>query len=165
MCLEILAFVKQVVVVFALDEIDKKILVELLTNSNRSNREIARAINVSAATVINRIQRLESAGVIKDYTVMLDYERLGFELTVIMEVTVSKGKLLEVQEEIAKLPYVCGVYDVTGEIDSIVIAKFRNRRELSEFPKALLAMENVERTNTHVVLNTIKEDFRMVRNL
>jgi len=97
MCLEILAFVKQVVVVFALDEIDKKILVELLTNSNRSNREIARAINVSAATVINRIQRLESAGVIKDYTVMLDYERLGFELTVIMEVTVSKGKLLEVQ--------------------------------------------------------------------
>ena len=150
---------------FTLDEIDKKILTELLTNSNRSNREIAKAIGVSAATVINHIQRLESAGVITEYTVMLDFERLGFELTIIMEVTVSSGKLLETQEEIAKLPYVCGVYDVTGEIDSIVIAKFRIRRELSEFPKDLLGMEYVERTNTHVVLNTVKEDFRMLNNL
>jgi len=150
---------------FTLDDIDKKILAELLTNSNRSNREIAKAVGVSAATVINHIQRLESAGVITDYTVMLDFERLGFELTVIMEVTVSRGKLLEVQSEIAKLPYVCAVYDVTGDIDSIVIAKFRNRRELSEFPKHLLGMEDVERTNTHVVLNTVKEDFRMKDNL
>ena len=154
----------KMIIMFALDEIDKKILAELLTNSNRSNREMARAIGVSAATVINHIQRLESAGVITDYTIMLDFERLGFELTVIMEVTVSRGKLLETQEEIAKLPYVCGVYDVTGEIDSIVIAKFRNRRELSEFPKDLLSMEFVERTNTHVVLNTVKEDFRMINN-
>jgi DNA-binding Lrp family transcriptional regulator len=150
---------------FTLDETDKKILAELLKNSNRSNREIARAIGISAATVINRIQRLESAGVITNYTVTLDFERLGFELTIIMEVTVSRGKLLETQEEIAKLPYVCGVYDVTGEIDSVVIAKFKNRRELSEFPKDLLSMEYVERTNTHVVLNTVKEDFRMINNL
>ncbi|MCW4051365.1 MAG: Lrp/AsnC family transcriptional regulator [Candidatus Bathyarchaeota archaeon] len=150
---------------FTLDEIDKKILAELLINSKRSFRELARAIGVSAATVINHIQRLESAGVITDYTVMLDFERLGFELTVVLEMTVSRGKLLETQEEIAKLPYVCAVYDVTGEIDSVVVAKFRNRRELSEFPKDLLAMPFVERTNTHVVLNTIKEDFRMINNL
>ena len=150
---------------FALDEIDRKLLAELLINSNRSNRELAKAIGVSAATVINHIQRLESAGVITDYSVIVDFERLGFELTVIMTVTVGRGKLLETQEEIAKLPYVCAVYDVTGQVDSIVIAKFRNRRELSEFPKDLLAMEYVERTNTHVVLNTVKEDFRMVHNL
>mgnify|MGYP000035210504 FL=1 len=150
---------------FALDEIDKKILGELLLNSNRSYRELAKAIGKSAATVINHVQRLESAGVIKEYTVMLDFERLGFELTVVTEMTVNRGKLLETQGEIAKLPYVCAVYDVTGEIDSIVIAKFRNRRELSQFPKDLLGMPFVERTNTHVVLNTVKEDFRMLSNL
>jgi DNA-binding Lrp family transcriptional regulator len=149
---------------FALDDIDKKILAELLKDSKRSYRDIARAVGVSASTVINHVNRLESAGVIKDYTVRLDFERLGFELTVITEMTVSRGKLLETQEEITKMPYVCGVYDVTGEIDSIVIAKFRNRRELSEFPKDLLSMPYVERTNTHVVLNTMKEDFRMINN-
>jgi len=150
---------------FNLDEIDRKLLTELLKNSKRSYRELARAINVSAATVISHVQRLESAGVIKNYTVTIDFERLGYDLTVITEIIVSRGKLLETQEEIGKLPYVCGVYDVTGEIDSIVIAKFKNRRALSEFPKALLSMEYVERTNTHIVLNTVKEDFRMINNI
>jgi len=150
---------------FQLDEIDKKLLRELLKNSNRSHRELAKDIGVSTATIINHVQRLESAGVIKDYTVMLDFERLGYELTVITEITVSKGKLLDVQRAVSKLPYVCGVYDITGEIDSMVIAKFKNRQELSEFPKALLSMENIERTNTHIVLNTVKEDFRMIENL
>ena len=150
---------------FNLDEIDRKLLTELLKDSKRSYRELARAINVSAATVISHVQRLESAGVIKNYTVTIDFERLGYDLTVITEIIVSRGKLLETQEEIGKLPYVCGVYDVTGEIDSIVIAKFKNRRALSEFPKALLSMEYVERTNTHIVLNTVKEDFRMINNI
>ncbi len=150
---------------FQLDEIDRKLLKELLMNSNRSQRELAKTIGVSTATVINHIQRLESAGVIKDYTVMLDYERLGYELTAIVEMTVSRGKLIEVEKAVSKLPYVCAVYDITGEIDAIIIAKFRNRQELSEFPKALLGMPDIQRTNTHVVLNTIKEDFRMSENL
>lgn len=150
---------------FTIDEIDKKILSELLKDSKRSYRELARAIGVSAATVISRIQRLEQAGVVTDYTVMIDFERIGFELTAVTELTVSRGKLIETQEEIAKLPYVCAVYDVTGEIDSVVVAKFRNRKELSEFPKDLLSMPFVERTNTHLVLNTVKEDYRMIKNL
>ena len=74
--------------------------------------------------------------------------------------TVSKGKVLEVERDIAKLSHVCAVYDVTGEEDSIVISKFKNREELSNFAKEVLALPHVERTNTHVVLNTTKEDFR-----
>lgn len=150
---------------FVLDEIDRKLLKELLKDARRSHRELAKAIGVSTATVINHVSRLESAGVIKDYTILVDHERLGYDLTVITEITVSKGKLLDVQKAISKLPYVCGVYDITGEIDSIVVAKFKNRQELSAFPKALLSMENIERTNTHIVLNTVKEDFRMIDNL
>ena len=147
--------------VFALDEIDRKLLRELLTNSKRSYRELARALGVSAATVINHVQRLESAGVIKDYSARLDHERLGYELTVVTEIVVSKGKLLETDEEIAKIPNVCAVYDITGQTDAMVVAKFKSRNKLSDFTKALLAMPYVERTNTHVVLTTVKEDFRL----
>ena len=146
---------------FALDEIDRKLLRELLTDSKRSYRELASAIGVSAATVINHVQRLESAGVIKDYSTRLDHERLGYELTVITEIIVSKGKLLETEEEIAKIPNVCAVYDITGQTDAMVVAKFKSRSNLSDFTKALLAMTYVERTNTHVVLTTVKEDFRL----
>jgi DNA-binding Lrp family transcriptional regulator len=150
---------------FALDDIDRKLLGELLKDSKRSYRELARAIGVSAATVINHVQRLESAGVIKDYTVRLDHERLGYELTVITEITVSKGKLLETEEEIAKISNACAVYDVTGLTDAMVVAKFKSRSDLSEFTKKLLAMPYVERTNTHVVLTTMKEDFRMLNDM
>lgn len=150
---------------FMLDALDKKLLIELLKDSKRSYRELARAIGVSTATIISHVQRLESAGVITDYSARLDHERLGYELTVITEITVSKGKLLEVQKDIAKLSYVCGVYDITGQTDSMVVAKFRSRSSLSEFTKTLLSMEYVERTNTHVVLNTVKEDFRMITDL
>ena len=46
------------------------------------------------------------------------------------EITVSKRKLLEM-EEVAKIPNVCAVYDVTGLTDAMVIAKFKHRRKLS----------------------------------
>lgn len=150
---------------FALDDIDRKLLGELLRNSKRSYRELARAIGVSAATVINRVQRLESGGVIKDYSTRLDHERLGYELTVVTEIIVSKGKLLETDAEIAKIPNVCAVYDITGQTDAMVVAKFKSRSSLSEFTKKLLSMPYVERTNTHVVLTTVKEDFRMMNDL
>lgn len=150
---------------FALDEIDRKLLGELLRNSKRSYREIAKSLGVSTATVINHTQRLESAGVIQDYSIRMDHERIGYELTVVTEITVSKGKLLETDEEIAKLPNVCAVYDITGLTDAMVVAKFKSRSSLSEFTKALLAMPYVERTNTHMVLTTVKEDFRMLNEL
>jgi DNA-binding Lrp family transcriptional regulator len=150
---------------FALDDIDRRLLGELLKDSKRSYRELAKAIGVSAATVINHVQRLESGGVIKDYSVRLDHERLGYELTVVTEIIVSKGKLLETDEEIAKIPHVCAVYDITGETDAMVVAKFKSRSNLSDFTKKLLSMPYVERTNTHVVLTTVKEDFRMSNDL
>ncbi|MBC8223643.1 Lrp/AsnC family transcriptional regulator [Candidatus Bathyarchaeota archaeon] len=146
---------------FALDEIDRKLLKELLINSKRSYRELAKSIGVSAATVINHVQRLESGGVIQNYSVRLDHERLGYDLTVVTEIIVSKGKLLETDAEIAKIPNVCAVYDITGETDAMVVAKFKSRSDLSDFTKKLLSMPFVERTNTHVVLTTVKEDFRM----
>ena len=122
---------------------------------------MARNLGVAVTTVIHRVQKLTDDGIIKDYTVTIDYEALGYELTVLTEITVSKGRLLEMESEIAKLPYVCAVYDITGLTDAMVIAKFRNRKDLSEFTKGLLSMQFVERSNTHVVLTTIKEDFRL----
>ncbi|RLI25582.1 MAG: AsnC family transcriptional regulator [Candidatus Hecatellales archaeon] len=144
-----------------MDELDLKILGELLRDGRQSFREIARNLGIATGTVLTRIKNLERQGVIKGYTAILDHEKLGYELTVVVEITVSKGKLLEVDREIAKKPNVCAVYDVTGLTDAIVVAKFKNREELSKFTKSLLSIPHVERTNTHLVLTTIKEDFRL----
>jgi len=145
-----------------LDQTDVKILENLLKDGRLSGRQMARKIGVSVGTVIAKIRRMEQSGLIKGYSAILDHERLGYELTVVTEITVSKGKLLEMEKEIGKNPNVCAVYDVTGSIDAIAVAKFKNRRELSEFTKGLLAMPFIERTDTHVVLTTVKEDHRLI---
>lgn len=148
-----------------LDDLDRRILCELLMDSKRSYRALARRLGVAVTTVINRIQRMEESGIITGYTISVDYEKLGYELTVVTEITVSKGKLLEMEREIAKIPSVCAVYDVTGLTDAMAVAKFKNRKELSNFTKGLLSMPFIERTNTHVVLTTVKEDFRLMKTL
>jgi DNA-binding Lrp family transcriptional regulator len=145
-----------------LDDLYRRILKELLRDSRRSYRELARRLNVAVTTIINRIQRMEESGIITGYPISVDYEKLGYELTVLTEISVSKGKLLEMEKEIAKMPCVCAVYDVTGVADGMVIAKFKTRKELSDFTKGLLSMPFIERTNTHVVLTTVKEDFRLM---
>jgi DNA-binding Lrp family transcriptional regulator len=105
---------------------------------------------------------MEKNGVVKGYAALLDQEKLGYQLTVLVEITVSKGKLIEMEEAISRLPNTCAVYDITGLTDALVIAKFHNRDELNKFTKSLLAMPFVDRTNTHVVLTTVKEDFRLL---
>ncbi|NWG09807.1 MAG: Lrp/AsnC family transcriptional regulator [Nitrososphaerales archaeon] len=145
-----------------IDKIDKKILFEYLKDARQSFREVARKVGVAVGTVLSRTKKMERDGLIKGYSVVLDHEKLGYELTAITEITVSKGKLLEMEKEVAKLPNVCAVYDVTGLTDAIVIGKFRSREELSGFTKSLLGIAFVERTNTHMVLTTVKEDFKLI---
>jgi len=143
-----------------MDETDTKILHQILSDGRSSYRKIAEQIGVSPPTVLNRIQKLENNRVIKSYSAVLDHEKLGYDLTAIIEVTAVKGKITEVEKHISKFANVCAVYDITGLTDMIIVAKFRNRKELSDFVKKDLALPFVERTNSHMVLVTVKEDFR-----
>ncbi|MDI9576616.1 MAG: Lrp/AsnC family transcriptional regulator [Thermoproteota archaeon] len=141
---------------------DIKILHDLLKDARFSSRQIAKNVGVSVGTVLSRIKKMEDEGLIKGYSVILDHEKLGYQLTVVTEITVSKGRLVETEKEIAKIPNVCGVYDVTGLTDAIIIAKFKSREELGVFTKNILALPYIERTNTHVVITTVKENFQLL---
>ena len=145
-----------------LDETDVKILKTLISDARLSSRQISKKSGFSIGTVLTRMKKMEKEGVVRGYSAIVDHEKLGYQLTALTEITVSKGRLLEVENEIARMPNVCCVYDVTGLTDAFVIAKFKSREELSAFAKRLLALPFVERTNTHMVLTTIKEDFRLI---
>ena len=139
-----------------IDETDRKILNALLENSRLSYRQIAAKVGVSVATVMNRVNRLEKEGVIKGYTAMLDYEKLGYDIDAMINMKISKGKLFEVEKKIANHPSVAAIFDTTGNFDSVVLAKFKNRRALDQFLKKIQTYEFVVRTHTVLILNTIK---------
>jgi DNA-binding Lrp family transcriptional regulator len=145
-----------------MDETDVKILKNLLSDARMSYRKVAEEIGVSPPTVLARVEKLESDGIIRSYSTLLDHEKLGYDLTAIIEITATKGKIVELERQIAKFPNVCAVYDITGLTDMVVVAKFKNRKELSNFVKKDISLPYVERTNTHIVLITVKEDFRFV---
>lgn len=144
-----------------LDKTDKKILKNLLVDARLSARQLALKLGMSTVTILSRIKKLEKEKIIQGYTAIIDHEKLGYNITAIIEIIAKKDKIVDIEEELAKIENVCGVYDITGSTDTVIIAKFKERNELSEFVKGLSAIPNVENTITHVVLNTAKEDFRL----
>ena len=140
-----------------LDEIDKKIIKVLEDDARTSLRKISELVKVSLGTVSNRVKKMEKNGVIKGYSVILDPDQIGWELNVVIGLRIQKGRLIEIQEKIAKDSRVHGVYDVTGDFDSMVIARAKNRNVLDDLSKNVLSIDGVERSITHLVLNTVKE--------
>ena len=143
-----------------MDKIDEKILKNLMVDARISARQLALKLGMSTVTILSRIRKLEKAKIIKGYTALIDHEKLGYDLTAIIEI-IAKKDILDVEEKLSKIDNVCGVYDITGNTDTVIVAKFKERNELSAFVKSLSSMANVENTITHVVLNTAKEDFRL----
>ena len=140
-----------------LDSLDKNIINELIINSKLSYRDVAKKVKVSVATVMNRVKRLEKENVIKRYTTIIDYDKIGYDVEVMIEIRISKGKLFNVEKEIAHHPNVFGVYDITGDFDATILARFKNRKGMDAFLKKIQTYDFVERTNTRIILNTIKE--------
>ena len=145
-----------------IDDKDVQILKHLLTDARQSARQLAHRLGVSTVTMISRINKLQESKIIRGYSARLDHELLGYDITAIIEIKTTKGKMMEIENKIAKQDNVIAVYDITGDADTIVIAKFKDRKSLSSFVKKLSAVSNVENTVTHIVLNTIKEDDRLI---
>ncbi|MFB0566144.1 MAG: Lrp/AsnC family transcriptional regulator [Candidatus Aminicenantaceae bacterium] len=144
------------------DELESKIVKALNQNARKSFREIAKEIGASAPAVINKIKKLEELGAIKGYIPVLDLEYFGYNLIAVVAIRISHGKLIEAQEKIAEDPHVSAIYDVTGEWDSIVVAHFKGREDLNKFIKNILSQKYVDRTVTNIVLNTVKDEQRLL---
>ncbi|MEM4348535.1 MAG: Lrp/AsnC family transcriptional regulator [Candidatus Anstonellaceae archaeon] len=139
-----------------LDKIDNDILSLLKDNSRMSFRQIAKKLRLHPTTVISRISRLEKTGIITGYSVHLDLSKLGYEFMGMVQVKISKGKLVETQEKISTMKGVIAVYDVTGEYDSVVIVAAKTRDSFSSIIKSFLQLPYVEHTNTQVILKIVK---------
>ncbi len=144
-----------------MDETDEKILKNLMMDARLSARQLALKLGMSTVTILSRIKKLEKEKIIHGYTTIIDHEKLGYTLTAIIEIIAKNDKIEDIEDVISKFENVCGVYDITGSTDVMIIAKFKERSELSKFVKELASIPYVENTITHMVLNTVKEDFRL----
>jgi len=139
-----------------IDELDLKIMQELVLDSDRSYRDLAKAVAMSPSALIERVKRLEERGHITGYGARVNYQDLGFEYMAVVEISFSGKDISKVEERIAKIPHVAAVWDTTGEYDALAVVMCKTRGELSIVVKKILALEDVRKTNTNIVLNVVK---------
>ena len=146
----------------ALNYKDSELLKHLSKNGKASQRELAEVTGLALGTVSNHLKVLEKNKIIKGYSANIDPEKVGFTLSATIHLRITKGKIMDVQASIAKHPRVYIVYDITGEWDSLVLARFKDREEMDEFIKTTLSQKNIERTSTALVLNNVKDEMIVI---
>ncbi|AFL66011.1 Lrp/AsnC family transcriptional regulator [Desulfurococcus amylolyticus] len=144
-----------------IDDIDKRILNILQEDSRQSLKSIAEKLGRPVSTIHERIRRLLEKGVLRKYTVLIDYEKLGYTVKALVLMNVDGKHIIDVERYISQHPNVLTVYDITGEFDVAVIAVFKEIRELDNFIKWVLQNPYVKQTRTSIVFRTIKENMHL----
>ncbi|HLC78162.1 MAG TPA: Lrp/AsnC family transcriptional regulator [Candidatus Nanoarchaeia archaeon] len=152
-----------------LDDIDKKILNELSIDSSRNIEKLAKFLHIPRSTAHNRIKKLEKEGYIKGYRAIIDHEKIGQGLTTFMSIGLTeKAAIQDVLKKLASDPRVEEIHTVTGRADIIVKSRFHSPKEIASFTfnpegTGMRTASGVSRTETAVVLHTIKEDGKLAR--
>ena len=141
-----------------IDDIDLRILSLLQEDCRLSFNKIAIKLGISVGTAFNRVKSLKKKAILKGYTAIVDSVKLGYSITAIIMIQSEGTHFTDIESEIAKTANVVAVYDITGDYDAVVIAKFKDRASLSVFIKNLLSVPYIKRTVTNIALNIIKED-------
>ncbi|MCI2430197.1 Lrp/AsnC family transcriptional regulator [Candidatus Acetothermia bacterium] len=140
-------------------DLDRRIVEHLQRDGRISLRELARRLDVSAATVGNRLNELEASGVIRGYKALVDYQKLGYPLTTVTLIKARGNQIPKIVEELKQGDdRLTHVYEITGEFDILVIGKFRDQESMNREIKRLLSHPAIERTNTSIVLSVAKEE-------
>ena len=143
-----------------LDEIDTIILRELQADSSISNVELARRVQLSPPATHTRVKRLEQLGFIRQYTALLDNEKLGYDMICFITVSLQIHQPDEVhsfRDLMLEMPEVQECYHLTGDYDYILKVAMRNRQELQQFlMDKLTPIPYIARLHTRLVLTEIK---------
>jgi len=155
-----------------IDEKDSKILEMLIGNGRISHRKISQESGIPVMTVLNRIKRMEKEGIIRNYTVKLNHEKLGFNCIAYMLINVdlsytqkNKSTSSEIGKNLSKFPFVSCVSNLSGKKDILLRLRARDIRELNKFVDKIGQMEGILSTETLVVLNDISRSVDVHKEL
>jgi DNA-binding Lrp family transcriptional regulator len=145
---------------FELNETDVAILREVQEDGRISNVELASRIDLSPPATHARLKRLQSQGYIRQYVAILDQEKMGFDMTCFVNISLrmhGPDELSGFRVSVRELAEVLDCYHVTGEFDYLLKVIVRNRKELQRFvEQKLTPIPGVARIYTSLVLDEIK---------
>ena len=149
-----------------LDKVDIKILKTLKKNARLSASSIGEEIGLSVSAVIERLKKLENSGIIKSYTIEIDQNILGNNMVALMDVSLKHPDFYEgFVELVKKNESIAACYYQTGEFDFVLRIVTDSTEGLDEVYKDVKGYEGVEKTETHIVLRTLKEEISVLGDI
>ena len=140
----------------SLDILDMKIIQCLTEDARTTYRHIAEEAGVSEATVKNRIDRMMEDGVIKKFTVMLDYHKLGRAIKAFIGLRVQPAKLQEIVEHFKEHPDTHVLYRTSGDVDLLFEVIFEKMEDLNTFLEKDMALDGILGTVVTIVIGPYK---------
>ncbi|MEM1688147.1 MAG: Lrp/AsnC family transcriptional regulator [Nanopusillaceae archaeon] len=125
-----------------IDEIDIKILKILEKNSRIHNTQIAKLIGITEAAVRKRIEKLKKIGIIRKFTIELDYKALDYK-TVIIGLDVQKNKIFDVIKKIPKINNLKSIYISVGDHDILLEFVYKDQNDLEKFIKIIRKIDGI----------------------
>lgn len=140
-----------------LDTLDQEIIKILTNNSRASYVEISKKINLSRAATKSRIDSLEERGIIEQYTIIVDPEKVGRTVSVFFDIQVEPKNFYYVAEELEKEECITDIYQMTGPSNLHVHAVMDNKEQLEKFLKEkLYELPGINKIDTNMIVSRIK---------
>lgn len=136
------------------DLTDRKIISILQKDGRITMKHLGELINMSTPSTIDRVRRLEEAGVIKGYAAVVDYIALGYDMHIYIFVEVNQNKRPGLLEYIAKNQLIAGAHGVAGSKDMVLDVYCRT----SEFNKLVDELRFFGETESNMIMEFIKEE-------
>ena len=136
------------------DLTDRKIISILQKDGRITMKHLGELINMSTPSTIDRVRRLEEAGVIKGYAAVVDYIALGYDMHIYIIVEVNQNKRPGLLEYIAKNKLIAGAHGVAGSKDMVLDVYCRT----SEFNKLVDELRSFGETESNMIMEFIKEE-------
>ena len=141
-----------------LDEIDRQLLDELQADAKISLKRVGERVGLSAPAVMERVRKLEQAGVLTGYHAQVYARRVGFDIAAFIGVAIrSPRALAEFEGWVEEVPQVLECHHITGAHTLLLKVKVRNTGALEKLISRIRSLDGVEGTETMVVLSTFIE--------
>lgn len=143
-----------------MDRIDEEILKLLKENGRMTSSEISKHVHLSVPAVSERIRKLEEGQVIDRFTVRLNREQTGLHLLAFIMVQLEKPEhVAGFRAMIVQTPSVLECHHLAGEYDYLLKVALKSTGELEQLiSEQIKRLEGVAKTNTMIVLSTMKEE-------
>lgn len=141
-----------------MDDTDEDILAELRKDAKVSLKQLAKKFGVPLSTLYQRIKKMEELGIIKNYTVELDWRKLGYGIKAYILVYVDTTRLKEMRKpqsevlsELTRLPFVFAADMVTGDSDLLLMVRAKDTDDLGRvITERIQAIPGIVNTKTLV---------------